>query len=369
MMMKIGIMTFFHVYNYGAVLQAYSMQKILEDMHVENEIIDFYIERQTDLTDVYSTKNGLKRFIKTLLLTPFYFERQKRKNKFIKFISELNLSNNRCHDVTDLKETNADYDCFVAGSDQIWNVTKTAEASDCYFLDFVNDEKRKISYASSIGVATYEQLLAKKDYLKRFSALSCRESGGANILNQVVGRDIATVLDPTLLVDKKYLENIVKENTHSNYILYYSLDGYDKRNNNLEILKKLGEKLGLTIKFVTPEWPIHDFGEDVRDAGPKDFLGLIKNAALICTNSFHGTALSIKLRKPFFVLEGKNIKDERKRSILIQLGLEDRIISDVESLSVINNIADVEIAYEQVDEELRKKQKSSYDYLHDALGL
>lgn len=362
--MKIGILTFHRVYNYGAVIQAYCTQKIIDDLGIDNEIIDYTIPKQKDFTDLYSRRNGFKRFIKTLLLIPFHNERVLRKKKFDSFINSMRLSDKSYTENVDLSETNRMYDCFLVGSDQVWNVTKKAEASDAYFLNFAEKNKKKISYASSIGIATYDDLIVKKQYLKQFNAISCRESGGAKILSGIVDTKVQTVLDPTLLVERKSLSNITLKKEMDSYMLYYSLDGFDQRNKNLDILKKISEKFGLEIKFITPEWPHHSFGEDVRDAGPEDFLTLIQNAKLVCTNSFHGTALSIKLGTPFYVLENRNTKDERKRSILQQLNLEKRIISTEEE---VESIIDYEMDFDSVNLKLDALREASSTYLKNAI--
>lgn len=364
--MKIGVLTFHRVYNYGAVLQAYCTQKILDGLQVENEIIDFSIPRQKDFTSLYSTKNGVKRFVKTLMLLPLHKQRMARVKKFDKFISSLKKTSKTYYKESDLIETNQYFDGFMVGSDQIWNVRKKAESSDAYFLSFVDDKKYRFSYASSIGVSDSEDLTSKKDYLNKFAAISCRESGGTNILKQVTGKDVTNVLDPTLLVDKKELEKIsVKSNSTRRYLFYYSLDGHDKKDRNINLLRALCEKYNLQLKLLTPEWPFHEYGEDLVDVGPEEFLGLIDNADLVCTNSFHGTALSIKLNVPFFVLEDKNIVDERKRSILVQLGLEDRIISNIEDIKALD---DYSVDYEAVNNKLERLRNKSYDYLHSAIN-
>lgn len=364
--MKIGILTFHRVYNYGAVIQAYCTQKIIDDLDIDNEIIDYTILKQKDFTDLYSRRNGLKRFFKTLLLIPFHSERFSRKKKFDAFINSMRLSDKKYIENEDLSETNKIYDCFLVGSDQVWNVTKKAESSDAYFLNFADEDKIKISYASSVGIATYDDLITKKDYLKRFNAISCRESGGAEILSSIIDDKVSTVLDPTLLVDKNYLLRLKSNMKTEPYILYYSLDGFDQRKRNLDVLKKLADKFGLKVKFITPEWPCHKIGEDLRDVGPDDFLSLISNAEIVCTNSLHGTALSIKLGIPFYVLEEKNVKDERKRSILKQLDLEERIIS---SCDEVENIIDYHINFNGINIKLNKLMESSSLYLKKALCI
>lgn len=363
--MKTGVLTFHRVYNYGAVLQAYSMQMILDDMGIENEIIDFSPLRQRDSTSLYSTRNGIRRFGKTMLLLPFHRARKTRQIKFDHFISRMRRSAKIYSSVKELNETNSLYDRFLVGSDQVWNVKKKREASDGYFLNFVSDNKEMVSYASSTGNASYEELVSKQNYLCRFHYISCREKGGAGVLSRITGQDIPTVLDPTLLVNQERLLELAKTYRDEPYILYYSLDGYDKRKNNLDILSGLSDKFGLKIRFITPEWPGHCFGKDIIDAGPEEFLGLIKNANLVCTNSFHGTALSVRFNVPFYVLEARNVDDERKRNILQQLGLEKRILSTADEVEMIG---DYRMEFGEANIKLERLREKSYAYLKRALG-
>lgn len=364
--MKIGILTFHRVYNYGAVIQAYSLQKFLAEKKYYSEIIDFSQPKQRDYTNIYSFRNGVKRFIKTIMLTGIIAKRIKRKQKFdLFFDNEMVLSKNRFIKESKLSVQSRGYDTFIVGSDQVWNVTKKSDTSTAYFLRFANEGKKRIAYAPSIGTATKEELAEYKNDLEKFNAISCREKGGAEILSSLVRRQVEMVLDPTLLVDIQDLLKLTIEIKEQPYILYYSLDGYDKRNNNMDILVALKRKFNLELKIITPEWPFHKkCGEDIIDAGPKEFLTFIRNAAMVCTNSFHGTALAIKFGKPFYVLERGNIRDERKRSLLEQLGIALRNIADVEDIKRIDTYA---IDYSEVNNRLEQLRKLSSQYLCSAL--
>jgi hypothetical protein len=187
-------------------------------------------------------------------------------------------------------------------------------------------------------------------------------------VEKLIKRKVETVLDPALLVETDCFERITadKRVPYSNYILYYSLDGYDKRNRNVDELRELAKKTGKQIIVLTPEWPkkIGDF-INVIDAGPLEFLALIKNADIVCTNSFHGTALSIAFQKDFYVLEQADAVDDRKSNILNQLGLLDRMISGQEKIS---NLDIKKIDYERVGAILEEMRNQSRILLNSALG-
>ena len=361
---RVGIITFHRVYNYGAVIQAYSLQKCIEVYGYKTEIIDFSREIQRDYTDVISKKNGIKRFVKSLMLLPLLAERKTRKKRFDDFINcDLKISKESYHSEEVLKQISSSYDAYVCGSDQIWNPLKRSDFSQAYMLDFA--EKNKISYAPSIGTAGENELSKYKELLKDFKAISCREEGGAYILQRMTKKNVPVVLDPTLLVEKKEILALTRVVHSEPYLFYYSLDGYENRSRNMDILNILAEKFGLKLKIITPEWPYHKkVGEDIIDAGPKEFLTLIRNAALICTNSFHGTALAIKLEKPFFVLEDIRIKDERKRSLLNQLDLQNRIISTVNEANALDNYS---LDYVPILKKLHLLKNVSEDFLVNAL--
>ena len=365
--MKIGILTFHRVYNYGAVLQAYSLQKILDDLGMDNEIIDFSTVKQRDFLSLYSVHNGLKRFLKTMLLLPFHQERKRRIEQFDDFINHtMKLSTKTYQNEEELAEANYLYHTFVSGSDQIWNITKKADSSDGYFLAFADENKKRISYATSIGTATYEQLLNKKALLGKYQMISCRELDGAATLGRITGKNVPVVLDPTLLVDPIHFLSLITTVNCCPYLLYYSLDGYNQKNSNIDILKALSQKFNLKVLFITPEWPRHSFGQEIISAGPEEFISLIANAALVCTNSFHGTALSIKMNRPFYVLEKMDIRDTRKRSLLEQLGLTNRIISNSYE---IDDVEDYSIDYEPINKKLEVLRLRSFNYIKEAVNF
>ena len=364
-MKKIGLITFHRVYNYGAVIQAYAMQQVLKNEGYDCVIIDFSKRKQLDFTNVISTRNGFKRFVKTLMMLPIYSKRNERKRKFDHFIGDkLILTKKTYESESTMEDMENDFDVFLVGSDQVWNVRKESDTSEAYFLSFVHD-KKKVSYASSIGISNERDLRRYKSELEGFSHISCREKGGAAELAKLLGIEVPVVLDPTLLATRDLYDKVSGIKCDGDYILYYTLHGKDKCNENMEVLCELKKKFNLKLKIIAPEWPYHkEFGEDVIDAGPEDFLSLIKNAALVCTTSFHGTALSLEFEKPFFVLENRNINDERKRSILEQVGAMDRIISSVEE---VRNISSYKMNYENVSKRLSELRKQSKDYLIKAL--
>jgi hypothetical protein len=363
--LKIGILTFHCAHNYGAVLQAYSLQTFLQSLLIDCKMIDFQLPSMLDLDSVYPTHSGIRRLTKSLLLLPFHAKRISRARKFNEFIVNMfNLTEK----LNCFKKSNIsfdEFDCFIAGSDQIWNPKHSFSFASAFLLDFAKESQIKIAYAASIGNAKEEDLEKFKHLICRFNAISMRELRGANVISSIVNREIPVVIDPTLLIEKKYLIEISRKIKipYNNYVLYYSLDSYKNRLRHLDILKTISNTIDLPIISITPEWPKKGL-YTIWDAGPQEFLWLIQNATFVCTNSFHGTALSIAFEREFLVLEKFDGRDDRKLTILSKLGLESRMVSEC---AEANDKLNDKIDYARVNAILKKERFLSMKFLADTL--
>ncbi len=368
--MKIAIITFHAAHNYGAVIQAYALQRFLIDQQFECDILDFRSESQVDFNALYPRRNGIKSVVKNALMLPYHSGRLKRVQRFDSFLQEsLQLTGETASTAKELEIYAGKYDCFISGSDQVWNVRKKADVSTAYFLDFVKDNNKKIAYAVSLGNSTEADMTPYKPLIEAYKAVSTREKSAAEILERIIDTHVNTVLDPTLLVDPAEYDRILKPSGNSNqddYIFYYSLDGYDKRKNNVEELQILSRRLGKRVLVCTPEWPKREAGfVNIIDAGPSEFLSLIKHAALVCTNSFHGTALSIAFHKNFYVLDVFDGVDTRKVGILEQLDLLDRMMH---GRKMVEEAEIRDIDYEKVDKKLDGLRENSRGFLLEAIN-
>jgi len=200
--MKIGILTFHWATNYGAVLQAFALQKYLEKKGYNTEIIDYKPLKTRILQVLVRIKNMQKNeFIKEYKIMKF-----RKKNLLIS--KEAYFSNKDLH-----KHCNK-YDVYICGSDQIWNQSflKYAENTPTlsYFLDFVNVDKSKISYAPSFGTDSFSDEFKKlvQPQLEKFHYLSVREDSGKDFID-TLGLKSTLVLDPTLLLNRDDYEKLL----------------------------------------------------------------------------------------------------------------------------------------------------------------
>lgn len=193
--------------NYGSVLQAYALQEKIK----ENKGIDYYIvcqfskntlSKKTLLTKIKEIGliNTIHKFIWKYCKTGL----RKRNVSIQEFVNRhLKLSLHE-YDATNLSSINHDFDGFVFGSDQIWNLS-LVDIDSIYWGGFANEEKKMFSYAPSVGLDSIPEKYSDKVKfnLNRFIGISCREESGTFALNNCLGeKRCITVLDPTMLVNR-----------------------------------------------------------------------------------------------------------------------------------------------------------------------
>lgn len=380
-MKKVAIITGYDRRNYGGCLQAFATQKVLDNMGIENECINY--KKKQDIHQVIRIFNIplLKTKLKELNKKVYAKKNSQtlgknfeiRENKFKNFVKENFKISDMYYGYDELKKQINNYSMVILGSDQVWNPLNFG--SHYYTLEFVPDSIPKITYAPSFGVSKIPKTQRKAtiNYLKRIEHISVREKKGQELVKELTGRDVPIVLDPTLLLNKTEWEKVYKKEriVEKPYIMCYFL-GTNKMHR--EFAKKLKEKTGYKIvtlpfmdEIVKDDFEFGD--EKLYNVGPSEFINLIKNAEYVCTDSFHGTVFSIINHKKFITFnrfdDSKKVStNSRISSLLGLLGLEERSCNSIETAQ---NIIDNEIDYSKVDEKLEKLRKESIKYLENAI--
>lgn len=370
---RVGILTFHNSYNCGSMMQTYALQKYLEKLGIQCDVIDFSNEGQRELYGVFFRNGGVKNFIKNFVL--FFHAKKIKKNyqsyeKFKKDKFLLSKSNYR--NGNELKDEG--YGAVVAGSDQIWNIT-IADSDDAYFLPWVKTAKR-IAYAPSFGaknILKYSKSPNKyKEYLQCFECLSIREDNGCAWLEQLIGKKVPVVLDPTLLLGQEDYEEMVDEKIEvpKQYIFYYS-PGYSRDINNL--VKKISKKYKLpVVAFNAKSYYLNAMNfssfQLPEYENPSVYLRLIKNATLVITTSFHGTVFSSIFKKNFWTVKNGGMfgDDDRVLSLMKRLDLQDRLIA-IQFDANFDYMCSKN--YENYNRNLKQEQEYSTDYIMNALEL
>lgn len=370
----IGLITFHGSHNYGSMLQAYATQRSIESLGYNIEIVNFRMPSQKAYYSLYQTKYGAMRLFRGLLMLPIHKARKSREQKFEKFLNDrYYLSDKEYNSYKELSCVADKYEICVSGSDQIWSnripefVWSNTDYTGVYFLDFIDDKTKRISYASSIGEATLDDLLDKKELLAKYIAISTRERKGEETLRALTNAPVATVLDPTFLMDRFQWREIETPGqiVPGQYVFLYTLRGIRPGLKWAKELTEFAKKIGLKIVCVSPFFPIVYPGITcLINVGPEDFINLIDHAEVVFTDSFHGTAFSINFEKPFYSMTPVSNNDNRKVDFLKELGLEKRILRSFEA---IRKIKDYSLHYEKTSLILNRRRRESMEWLKEAL--
>ncbi|MGM9877707.1 MAG: polysaccharide pyruvyl transferase family protein [Bacilli bacterium] len=362
-MKKVGVITWFSYDNYGSILQAYALQKTLKNHNYQSDLINYYPRN--------IRVNFFKRISNFSLIDRLIFKKENNiqniKNIFEEFRKDEFTFSSYCRTLTDLYKLNDEYDSFICGSDQIWAPTLFDER---YFLDFVYDDNKKISYAPSFGLPNIENEMVKKKISKLISNikyLSVREMNGQKIINDICNKKAKLVLDPTLLLNKEEWESFCVDIKEKDYILCYFLT---RNKSKIKLAKKMAKKFNKEVLLI----PIDnkDYLEKnvkvLKKIGPKEFVSYIKNASLVITDSYHGSIFSLNLNIPFIVI--KRFKDNalsqnsRIYSILKLMNLESRLYNDNIEYFYKNAL---DVSFNDSNKILLRERENSLTFLLDSL--
>lgn len=374
MMKKIAIITFSRAHNYGSILQGYALQKyLLKNFDCECDIIDFSNKNQCEMYKVFKKNNNIRNIVKNILALFFYKKLKREYDDFEKFINEnLILSKDKFFDSNQLKALDGKYDIYIAGSDQVWNIT-CMDADDAYFLNFVTNGK-KIAYAPSFGarnILNYSKTPEKyANYIKNFDYVSIREINGKKWIKDLTGLDVPILIDPTMFYDMEEWKKIMSPSfIKEKYILYYAFHFSQEVNKKV---KELSKKFGLPVYILSSHGWVYNlcalYGFKLaKHSGPSEFIRLINDAEIVFSTSFHGTVFATLFHKNFWFMYGsiQDATDDRALTLVKQMGIEDRVIKMDELNSIdFSKVPD----YSIVDKKLESLRKEAFNYLNSSIG-
>lgn len=359
--MKIGILTVFNTGNYGGLLQAYATCRHLKQVGFDAEMINYSSESvkcKIRLSDIW--KKGFFLFVVSVVEKLYYAPRMRK-------MRQLALSMTKTGELTrdELVQLNDKYDLFLAGSDQIWNLN-LQDGDTSYFLDFVTDSYKKRSYGSSFGVSDFseEQKKQIRMHLADYRAISVRETSGAKLVKDILGKDVPVVLDPTFLLDRKewdfFVEEVPQNRKYGVFVYQMAHSG------KLAVAAaRVAKTLHTSIRYVP--FPICGFCRCRISLGlsAQQWVAGIRDAQMVLTDSFHGMVFSLIFNRNFYyVVTSDTVKARMSRveTLLGKLGLTDRIVYNAEDVDVTK-----EIDYTAVNRILRQECALSRNILRDIL--
>ena len=117
--------------------------------------------------------------------------------------------------LNELYKLNRECKGFLVGSDQLWNPGISKYFGNLHFLGFVDDNIKKISYATSFGhpyKGSKEETKTTFAYLRRFDGISVRDKLSFDTCRKKFGlKNVVQVCDPTFLCDISDYEILLKK--------------------------------------------------------------------------------------------------------------------------------------------------------------
>ena len=370
--MKIGIITIHKIINYGSVLQAFALQKTCEGMGVETEIIDYTFPNKFHRNNPYVLDQDKISYESKWIKLLFGWALLRQHRGIRSFIRNYQrLTPHKYNSPEALKKDAPQYDVYISGSDQLWS-PRHCNGDPAFMLDFAPDSARKISYASSIGSLDIPKELEPQycSLLSRYSQLSVREKSGVEIIKKFTRKEVRSVLDPTLLLNHNAWNKIavpkrlVKKKYILCYLLNYSFNAFPYADNLVgHIQKETGYEV---VRVARPPHHLTIRHNHYRiGASPEEFLALVRDAEIVVTTSFHGTAFALNYGRPVFsVIKDRGSHDCRQSDLLRQLGLEQQIITINDDYPSASRAF---YDYTKEQEALEKLREYSISYLNNAI--
>lgn len=314
----------------------------------------------------------------------------------IKFAKAHGYEVSRIYNRRDIKGLNHHIDTFLMGSDQMFNRSINRWGGYVFYFDYVDEEKKKIAYATSLGhnmdFSNPDERPSLEHFLSRFDAISMREDTGMRYMNKTYGLNSVQVLDPVFIADRKIFDDVAlesrfarpdydfktdeqlnfKERPGDGYILAYILDlTHDK----LRAIRWISEQLNKPVRLIGngDKWIYKTDGDsedlvEVTDVTEGDWIYSIKHCDFMITDSCHGMSFALIYEKDFIATVNMFRGCWRFFSLCELLGVVDHMVHNKEIPNIPEHPELLNpVDYKAVNEKLNSEREKSLKWLKDAL--
>jgi hypothetical protein len=385
-MVKVYTLNYHYGNNYGAVLEAYALQKTIEKLGYESICINFIPNEPQSFKVLrrilwaFTKPEMAVHYVVTLIKKILKFDSEITKykktdqNGFDIFRKQnLKIDEHKCSSISDLDHNFNNIEVCVCGSDVIWATGNNSLVSGAYFLNWGNLSMKRVAYAPSWGKSSVDALNVEtktrlSDYLSKFDHVSVREKSGVDICKKLGRHDSVWLPDPTLLISSDEWNQIaaIPQINEVPYLLHYFVP-YNETISSQVLVNTIKTELSLDLLTI-PDLTKQSIGGEVWPS-PTKWISAIRDSNFIVTNSFHGVVFCILFHRPFVFtsLIGKDApKNERIYSLLEKFNISERIISSPSDEN-INSIINSLINWEEVDEIKNAWREKGIRFLEKAL--
>ncbi len=349
----IGIFGLWYGNNYGSIITYYALNSILQALNFSTVMICNPLEaskiKANDVDSQYQIKFAYDHYA----IAPYY-------------------------SLEDMWRLNVLCDIFLVGSDQLWNYHLSKPYKQSYFLDFIAEEKKKLSIATSFGFYPYNGTIEEKQRiafnLSRFNGVSVRDSLSKRILDEM-NIQSTQILDPVFLCDSKKYQQLIKEedyNITKDHILAYILDPTPEIG---KVLSAISASTSTKIHVIFDKNCDIDVAKSCFSLSNKniviierptipEWLSNFQNSQFVITDSFHGTCFSIVFEKNFISLKNNRRGGERFLDLLEPLSLLDHLTETPNNIyNTMINMQKEGIDYTSINDKLNAMKTSSLEWI------
>ncbi len=386
-MKKIGLIVANPITNYGAHLQAFATQHVIDELGFDTEILDhtkiknyfhYYWGKELFINLFQKIKKKSSSQSQAIGDAVFTQNKKERTNQAKDFRKRMLHDIKVFHTYGDLVREAKTLDIVVIGSDQMWLPGNSVGPFNS--LRFAPKGVRRISYATSLGVSSYPKHCwnSARDMWEQMDYISVREEQGAKIIREICGNKVEAkvVVDPTYLMTKERWEDVIppKRMIDKKYVFCYFL-GEDIQAK--QCAKRYANKHNLHLVSIMSCESYTEIDRTFADeivgaASPEEFINWIRGAECVFTDSFHGLAFSVINHKQFYVFyrvrkDSKQSRNSRIDNILSMWQCKNRLIADTGRDWL--NEEETTIDYDIVEAIVSEKRRDSLNYLRKALGV
>ena len=349
---RIGILTLHRSFNYGAVLQGWSLKKACELLGHEVEVIDYNPYGSISLSSMLRHRPSvIYRYLRHAQIFGRFVKKHLNLTKYTK--SSEWIKNNPPRE-----------DIYIVGSDMVWSKEVAGEIGDAYFLDFAPNTVWRIAYAASTGGNPIELSESQLEELRKFSAISVRERQTVASVQEKVEVPVIDVCDPTLLLTQEEYKKIEKKPLWlpKHYVVYFDLGGDPFCEDAVKMVSQTFNIPIINLAGRYRSWTQYNYLAPTLE----QWLYILHHADFVCTNSYHGAAFSIIFRRPFFSCKahvGGQVKSNgRAENLLEQTNLLDRYVDDINQVKALLK---TKIIYDE--ESINQYRNRSLEWLKNAI--
>lgn len=295
----IGIFTFWDVPNYGTFAQAYALQRVLQKLYPDREVLQIAYLDSKHYRFYYSrlplSKPWHKKFYKDIIARNTV-EASRKRELFLHAYESIPHTEKFTKE--ELQE--ARFNTVIVGSDIVWDYSFRCFNHDEFLFGKGFNSDSVCAYAASFGTVRPEN--QHPEYvisgIRNMKKISVREENSQRIVEQITGRSPEIVLDPTWLWDFTKDENVVSPQLE-NYMVVYGQDfTEDFITQIIEYAKERGLKL-VCLDCNNDNYACCDVVLRQHELTPYEWIGLFRGAKTIATTTFHGLTFSLIFNKQF----------------------------------------------------------------------